>query len=88
MTRTFTLPLAEVIRETPDAVTLVMNQPAVDRVSYYAGQYLTFRLDLKGEVHYRSYSLSSTPRLDRHLAVTVRSVPGGLVSPHLVQHAR
>jgi len=44
--------------------------------SYLAGQFLTFRLC--GTL--RSYSMSSSPDTDGSLAVTVKRVPGGLVS--------
>lgn len=86
MLRTFILPLADVIRETPDAVTLRMEQPLVDRINYLPGQYLTLKVDIDGVSHYRSYSLSSTPQLDRFLAVTVKRVPGGLVSNFINDH--
>ena len=83
MLRTFILPLLDVIRETPDAVTLRMEQPLVDRVNYLPGQYLTLKVEIEGETYYRSYSLSSTPQLDRYLAVTVKRVAGGVVSNYI-----
>lgn len=86
MLRTFILPLSAVIRETPEAVTLRMEQPLVDRINYLPGQYLTLRVDIGGVPYYRSYSLSSTPQLDRFLAVTVKRVAGGLVSNFINDH--
>jgi len=86
MLRTFILPLTDVIRETPDAVTLRMEQPLVDRINYLPGQYLTLKVDIDGAPHYRSYSLSSTPQLDRYLAVTVKRVSGGVVSNYINDH--
>lgn len=86
MAQTFILPLSEVVRETPEAVTLRMAQPLVDRVNYLPGQYLTLKVEIEGETYYRSYSLSSTPQVDRFLAVTVKRVPGGLVSNHINDH--
>jgi ring-1,2-phenylacetyl-CoA epoxidase subunit PaaE len=86
MLRTYILPLSDVIHETSEAVTLRMAQPLVDRVNYLPGQYLTLKVNIDGESHYRSYSLSSTPQLDRYLAVTVKRLPGGLVSNHINDH--
>ena len=86
MIKTFILPLSEVITETPNAVTLVMDQPKVDRLNYLPGQYLTLKVEIDGKIHWRSFSLSSTARLDRHLAITVKRVPGGLVSNHINDH--
>ncbi|MDX2283141.1 MAG: ferredoxin--NADP reductase [Bacteroidia bacterium] len=74
------LTVTERIEETADAVTLRFAQPSIDRIPYLAGQYLTFRLDLGGTVRYRSYSISSSPQLDRYLAVTVKRIPGGRAS--------
>jgi len=84
--KTFILPLEAVIRETPDAVTLRWSQPLVDRFNYLPGQYLTLKVDIEGETYYRSYSMSSTPGLDRYLAVTVKRVPGGTVSNYINDH--
>jgi ferredoxin-NADP reductase len=50
--------------------------------SYLAGQFLTFRLC--GTL--RSYSMSSSPDTDGSLAVTVKRVPGGLVSGWMHEH--
>lgn len=52
--------------------------------SYLAGQFLTFRLC--GTL--RSYSMSSSPDADGSLAVTVKRVPGGLVSGWMHDHLR
>jgi ferredoxin-NADP reductase len=43
-------------------------------------------VEIAGSRRWRSYSLSSPPRADGRLAVTVKAHPGGLVSPHLVHH--
>ncbi len=50
--------------------------------SYLAGQFLTFRLC--GTL--RSYSMSSSPDTDGSLMVTVKRVPGGLVSGWMHEH--
>ncbi|MEM9986233.1 MAG: ferredoxin--NADP reductase [Bacteroidota bacterium] len=86
MIKTFILPLSKVIHETPDAVTLVMNQPKVDRINYLPGQYVTLKVEIEEKTYWRSYSLSSTPRWDRHLAVTIKRIPGGRVSNYLNDH--
>ncbi|MFF0491871.1 flavin reductase family protein [Nocardia sp. NPDC004068] len=49
-----------------------------------AGQWTTIGIDVDGVRHRRPFSISSAPRLDRLLEVTVRAVPGGVVSPKLV----
>jgi ferredoxin-NADP reductase len=64
--------ITEVIEETPDTRTYVLDAP----FPYRAGQFLTFRACET----LRSYSMSSCPVHDSALAVTVKRVPGGLVS--------
>ncbi|MGN6475240.1 MAG: 2Fe-2S iron-sulfur cluster-binding protein [Mycobacteriales bacterium] len=76
------LTISKVVRETDDAVSLVLDIPAELRSAYgyAAGQFLTFRVTIDGQTHYRSYSMSSAPETDAALAVTVKRVPGGAVS--------
>ncbi|WP_245602640.1 flavin reductase family protein [Solirubrobacter soli] len=53
------------------------------------GQYVRVGVDVDGVRHWRTYSLTSTPRRrDGRIAITVKRIAGGLVSDHLVSHAR
>jgi ferredoxin-NADP reductase len=53
------------------------------------GQYVRVGVDVDGVRHWRTYSLTSAPRRrDGRIAITVKRIPGGLVSEHLVRHAR
>jgi ferredoxin-NADP reductase len=70
--------VTRVVDETADAKSFVMDLG----FSYLAGQFLTFRLC--GTL--RSYSMSSSPDTDGSLAVTVKRVPGGLVSGWMHEH--
>jgi ring-1,2-phenylacetyl-CoA epoxidase subunit PaaE len=76
-----TLKVAEVRRETPDAVSIAFDVPADLKESYrfLPGQYLTLRTKLDGLDTRRSYSLCSSP-LDGELRVAVKEVPGGAFS--------
>jgi len=66
------------VAETADTHSFVLNVP----FPYRAGQFLTFRLC--GTL--RSYSMSSSPDTDGSLMVTVKRVPGGLVSGWMHEH--
>ena len=81
------LTVAQVVRETADAVSVVLDVPDVLRqqYAYRAGQFVTFRVRLNGEDHYRSYSMSSAPDLGEPLQVTVKRVAGGQVSTWMVE---
>ncbi len=88
MLQTYILPIAKRIQETHHSISLRFSQPKVDRIPYQAGQYITLKVEIEGETHFRSYSMSSTPKLDDSLAITIKKVPGGLVSNHIHNHWR
>ncbi|MCI4668756.1 MAG: ferredoxin--NADP reductase [Bacteroidia bacterium] len=83
MLQTYILPIAKKNQQTKDAVSLHFSQPKVDRIPYYAGQYLTLKVEIEGKIHFRSYSMSSSPQLDDDLIVTIKRVNGGLVSNYI-----
>ncbi|WP_124713934.1 ferredoxin--NADP reductase [Mycolicibacterium nivoides] len=74
--------IKQVIRETSDAVSLVLDIPApsVDRFRYAAGQFITIRATVDEGEHRRCYSMSSSPAVDPDLRITVKRDRDGLVS--------
>lgn len=85
MSNTFyTLKVSELVRETPDAVTLIFDLPEdhKEAFQYTHGQYLTIKITVNGAEERRSYSMCSSP-VDDHIAVTVKKVEGGKVSTFL-----
>jgi 3-ketosteroid 9alpha-monooxygenase subunit B len=82
------LRVAEVRQETPDTRSFVFEVPddARDLFAYRAGQFCTFRLRIGDEQQLRCYSMSSAPETDERLTVTVKRVPGGVVSNWLHDH--
>lgn len=75
------LQVKHVVRETPDAVSLVLGIPSeyADRFRYRAGQFLTVRVRVDGEEHRRCYSMSSSPA-EADLRITVKRDRDGVVS--------
>ena len=73
--------------ETRDAVTLV--HPARPRLApAHAGQYIRIGVDVDGVRQWRAYSLTSPAgRADGCIAITVKAIPDGKVSNHLVRRA-
>lgn len=78
--QTYTLFVRELIRETPDALTIVFSQHPEGAFEYLPGQYLTLIFTINGQEERRAYSLCSSPYTDAFLAVTVKRVPEGKVS--------
>jgi ring-1,2-phenylacetyl-CoA epoxidase subunit PaaE len=82
------LEIAEVIRETDAAVSLVLRDPTgapLPRVR--PGQFFTLLVELDGEIMRRAYSVSSDCRIREQLSVTIKRVTNGRVSNHLNDHA-
>lgn len=83
--RAHELEVVDVIRETPDSVSIVFEVPdrILSRFRYHPGQFLTLKIpgaDGSGTAVARCYSMSSSPHLDDDLIVTVKRVNGGVAS--------
>lgn len=76
----------EVRPETSRSVTLVLR-PGRGWQRHLPGQYLRLGVDVDGVRLWRAYSVTTRPEDDR-IAITVNEVPDGVVSTHLVRHAR
>ncbi len=72
-------------RETDDAATLVIRPGWGWRYDHRPGQYVGIGIQVEGKFQWRSYSVSSAPRRSgRTIAITVRAMPEGFISSHLV----
>ncbi|MBL1263274.1 FAD-binding oxidoreductase [Methylomicrobium sp. RS1] len=74
------LQVVDIVEETHDCKTFCLAGLEPMLFSYKPGQFITFILNIDGKEVRRSYSLSSTPSRPYLLEVTVKRVPGGLVS--------
>ncbi len=75
----------EVLPETDDAATLVIRPGWGWRYDHRPGQYVGIGVQVEGRFQWRSYSVSSPPRRSgRTIAITVRAMPEGKLSGHLV----
>lgn len=74
--------------ETRDAATVVIR-PGRGWRRHLPGQYVRIGVDVDGVRQWRAYSLTCpTSRPDGCIAVTVKAIPDGKVSNHLVRHVR
>ena len=75
----------EVRRETVDSATLVIKPGWGFSFDYQPGQYIGIGLLVDGRWRWRSYSLTSSPiKGARIIAITVKAMPEGFLSSHLV----
>jgi ferredoxin-NADP reductase len=82
------LRVERVVRETEDAVTLVLRDPRGAPIPFAAGQFFTVLLTIDGEHVRRAYSASSSPLEPETAAITIKRVPGGKASSWLNDQAR
>lgn len=85
-----TLTVVELTPESSEAVTIHLERPDRQPIASAPGQFLTLILPCGpgGKKERRAYSLSSTPHEAPRLSVTVKRVPGGLVSNYLLDTVR
>jgi ferredoxin-NADP reductase len=79
--------IEEIHPETADAATIVLR-PGKDWAGHVPGQYVRIGIDVDGVRQWRAYSLTHGPRADGRISITVKAVPEGKVSNHLVHDAR
>jgi ferredoxin-NADP reductase len=73
--------------ETTESATLVIK-PGRAWAGHVPGQYVRVGVDVDGVRLWRTYSLTHGPRPDGCISLTVKAIPDGVVSQHLVHHAR
>ncbi|KUI19174.1 stearoyl-CoA 9-desaturase [Mycobacterium sp. GA-1285] len=75
----------DVRRETEDSATLVIKPGWGFSFDYQPGQYIGIGVQIDGRFRWRSYSLTSAPsRTTRTITITVKAMPEGFLSTHLV----
>jgi len=79
--------IVDVHPETVDAATILIR-PGKDWAGHVPGQYVRIGIDVDGVREWRAYSLTHGPRADGLISITVKAVPDGKVSNHLVHEAR
>lgn len=79
--------VVEVRRETEDSATLVIKPGWGFSFDYRPGQYIGIGLFIDGRWRWRSYSLTSSPEAPTSkgvITITVKAMPEGFLSTHLV----
>src|SRR3954463_9883046 len=79
--------IVEVRPETTEAATIVIK-PGRDWAGHQPGQYVRMGVDVDGVRLWRTYSLTHGPRPDRNISITVKAIPDGVVSNHLVHRTK
>jgi ring-1,2-phenylacetyl-CoA epoxidase subunit PaaE len=81
MSTFYKLAVKEIIRETPEAVSVLFNVPSELKENYQftAGQYINLKLTLDGNEIRRAYSICSTPE-SGELRIAIKAIKNGYFS--------
>lgn len=76
-------------QETADTVSIKLTDPQSpsNSFNFKPGQFVSLGFEINGKLEYRAYSISSMPG-EHFLQLTVKIVPDGLVSTHIVEHLK
>ena len=85
---TLNLTVVEKKHETNDAVSFFFKPPFWKSVKYKSGQYLTFHVNIDGQLYKRAYSLNSANEIDKLMSVTIKRVPNGKVSNFMIDQIK
>ncbi len=77
--------IREVNKVASETVNVVFEKPG-SSFQYKPGQFITIIKEIDGKKVRRAYSLCTTPFLDEYPTVTVKRVPGGLMSNYINDH--
>ncbi len=76
--------IESIVPETADSATILLR-PGRGWAGHVPGQYVRIGVDVDGVRLWRAYSVTSGPRVDGLISITVKAMPDGRVSNHLVQ---
>lgn len=76
----------QVITETPDTATYVLEEVNGKPVTWEAGQSLTFLFYHLGHEIRRSYSICTAHGIDKHIAITVKKKTNGEISRYILNN--
>lgn len=85
---TRTLRVDQVVRETKDAISMVLVDPAGAPIAFEAGQFFTIIRKVGDKTVKRAYSASSPANASGEVRLTVKKIPDGLVSTDLVDNLK
>ena len=86
MEQLLALRIIDIITETEDTFSYVLQDVEGHNINYKAGQFLTLIFDINNREVRRSYSISSTPGVDVPLKITVKRVHNGEISRLLIDY--
>jgi len=87
--QTFRIICKKIQTETHDAKTFIFTYPQSQSArpfSYQAGQHINFSFNIGGKEQHCCYTLSSSPTEYDFISITIKRIPGGLISNYFHDH--
>ncbi len=87
--QTFQLVCKKIQQETHDVKTFIFDYPKSETVNtfqYFPGQHINFTVNIAGNKQHCCYTLSSSPTEDDYVSITIKRIPGGVISNYLHDH--
>lgn len=75
-------------QETHDTVTFEFSAPNEQLFRFLPGQFVSVGAPVEGKIHWRAYSISSSPLQPERMSLTIKRVLGGLVSNWMIGQCR
>lgn len=76
------------MENTSNSITIYFKKPVLKKFIYNAGQYIILKVYINGRKYSRAYSLSSSPFKSNDLSITIKRIPGGIVSNYILNNVR
>lgn len=88
MSKTLSLEIKNIIRETSNVTSLLLQAKEADQFNFSAGQFVTLLFDLDDEEIRRSFSISSSPLDLPQIRITIKRAEDGLASKHFLDEVK
>lgn len=84
----YSLTVSDIRQEANDAFTIQFDNVHSIFKDFSAGKHLTIKVNIKGEILFRTFSISSIPYVDNYLTLTIKRIKGGKVTNYLAENLK
>ncbi len=84
----YTLAVADVKPEANDAFTIQFSNVPSVFIDFSAGQHITIKVHIEGQILFRTFSISSVPNTGNSLTITLKRIRNGIVTNYLAENLK
>jgi len=90
--RTYKMRVSEIITETPDTKSFRFKYGNLEPLDFIPGQFVSIKtnVNVNGEIKpiNRPFSIANSPTEKSYLEITVKKLPGGILSTHMIDNTK